>query len=144
MVRGAEGYPASTFPVVFLCVKLASGMRSEWIRAFVLFAVAALLGNAQCYGNCYGAICGSVQTPSDSCHQHQKSSHDDARCPYQHSEFASPELGIAKISLAMGTLGVPAPAADSMDAFAELQLLTKSDTGPPGGDICSTTSVLRI
>src|ERR1700735_8385 len=101
-------------------------MQSGWIRAFVLVSVAALLGNVQCDGSCYSTVRGSAHTPSDSCHQHQKSSHDDARCPYQYSEFASPELGFAKISLAMGTLGAPAPAADSIDAFGELRLLTKS------------------
>lgn len=119
-------------------------MRSEWIRALVLVAVAAVIWNAECYGNCDSSVRGPAQTPSDSCHQHQKSSHDDARCPHQHSEFASPELGVAKISLAVETPGVPAPAGVLMDAFAELHLLTKSDSGPPGGDICSTMSVLRI
>jgi hypothetical protein len=120
-------------------------MQSGWIRVFVLVAVAALVWNAQCYGNCYSFICGTVQTPPDSCHQHPKSSHDDARCPYQHSEFASPEVGIAKISLAIGTIGVPAPRVDSIDALAELRLPTQPDTGPPpGGEISSTISVLRI
>lgn len=112
---------------------------------FVLVAVAALVWNTQCYGNCYSTVCGSPDTPSDSCHRHQKSSHDDARCPYQHSEFASPEVGIAKISLAIGTPGVPLLAIDSNDGFAESQLLTQPDTGsPPGGNISSTSSVLRI
>ena len=112
---------------------------------FVLVAVAAFVWNAQCYGNCYSTACGSADTPSDSCHRHQKSPHDDARCPYQHSEFASPEVGIAKISLAIGTLNVPAPAVDSTAVFTELRLPTLADTGsPPGGDISSTISVLRI
>ena len=119
-------------------------MQSGWIRAFVLVAVAALLGNAQCYGNCNSIIRGTVQTPSDSCHQHPKSSHDDARCPYQHSEFAGPEVGIAKISLAIGALGVPVLAVDWIAAFAELRLPTRADTGPPPGcDVSSTISVLR-
>jgi hypothetical protein len=120
-------------------------MQSGWIRAFVLVAVAALLGNAQCNGNCKSIIRGTVQTPSDSCHQHPKSSHDDARCPYQHSEFASPEVGIAKISMAIGALGVPVLAVDSIDPLAELRLQTQPDTSPPSnGDISLTISVLRI
>jgi len=119
-------------------------MQSGWIRAFLLVATAALLGNAQCYGNCYSTACDSAQTPSDSCHHHPKPSHDDARCPYQHSEFANPEVGIAKINLAIGALAVPVPAIDSMIAL-DLGLLTRRDTGsPPGGDICSIFSVLRI
>jgi hypothetical protein len=120
-------------------------MQLGWIRAFLLVATAALLGNAQCYGNCYSTACDSAQTPSDSCHHHPKPSHDDARCPYQHSEFANPEVGIAKISFAIGTLGLPLIAVDSIDAFSELQLPKQPDNGsPPGGDICSTFSVRRI
>ena len=120
-------------------------MQLGWIRAFVLVAVAALVWNAQCYGNCYSTVCGSADTQPDSCHRHQKSSHDDARCPYQHSEFASPEVGIAKISLAIGVLGVPAPAVDSIAVFTDSKPLIQADTGPPpGSDISSTISVLRI
>src|ERR1700720_2209238 len=119
-------------------------MQSGWIRALVLVAVAALFWNAQCYGNCYSTVCGSADTQSDSCHRHQKSSHDNARCPYQHSEFASPEVGVAKISLAIGALNVPAPTVDSIDALTRLQSQTQAYTGPPpGGDISSTISVLR-
>ena len=120
-------------------------MQSAWIRVFVLVAVAVLLGNAQCYGSCYGTVCGSTDTQSDSCHRHQKSSHDDAYCPHLHSEFASPEVGNAKIGLAIGAVGVPALAVDSIDVFAELRLPTQPDTGPPPtGDFFSTISVLRI
>lgn len=130
---------------MILYAKLNLGMQSGWIRVFVLVAVAALVWNAQCYGNCYSTVCGSPDTQSDSCHHHQKSSHDDARCPYQHSEFASPEVGIAKISLAIGALGVPVLAVDSIDALTEAHLLTQPDTGPsPRGGISSTISVLRI
>jgi hypothetical protein len=120
-------------------------MQSGWIRAFVLVAVAALLGNAQCYGSCNSIISGTIQTQSDSCHQHPKSSHDDARCPYQHSEFASQEVGVAKISLEIAALGVPVLAVDSIDPLAELRLQTQPDTSPPpNGDISFPISVLRI
>jgi hypothetical protein len=120
-------------------------MQSGWIRAFVLISVAALLLNSQCYGACSTSACGSALTPSNSCHQDQKSSHDDARCPHQHSEFASPEVGIAKIGLAMGTVIGPALAVDSTAVLTESQLLTPSNTSsPPGGDISSSISVLRI
>jgi UDP-N-acetylenolpyruvoylglucosamine reductase len=120
-------------------------MQLGWIRAFVLVAVAALFWNAECYGNCYSTVCGSADTQSDSCHRHQKSSHDDARCPYQHSEFASPEGGIAKISLAIGTLNIPVLAVDSIAVFRDSKPLIQADTGPPpGGDLSSTISVLRI
>ncbi len=119
-------------------------MQSGWIRAFLFVAAAALLGNTQCYGNCFSTACDSAQTPSDSCHHHPKPSHDDARCPYQHSEFATAEVGMAKISLATGTLAALAPAVNSIDAL-NLQLLTLPDTGPPpGSDSSSTFSVLRI
>ncbi len=119
-------------------------MQSGWIRAFVLVAVAALLGNAQCYGNCSGIPCGSTHKPSDGCHEHQKSSHEDARCPHQHSEFASPEVGAAKISLAIGTVSVPVLAVDSAADFTESRLLVHANTGSPPGAISSTISVLRI
>jgi hypothetical protein len=118
-------------------------MQSGWIRAFVLISVAALLLNSQCYGSCSTSACGSA--PSNSCHQDQKPSHDDARCPHQHSEFASPEVGIAKIGIAMGTISGPALAVDSAAVLTESQLLPPSNTSsPPGGDISSSISVLRI
>ena len=124
--------------------KLNSIMQAGWIRGFVLIAVAALLGNAQCYGTCESSACGSVQTPSNSCH-HQKSSHDDARCPHQHSELAGPQVGIAKINLAMVLPALPVLTADSTTFFTDPQLLPQLNTGsPPGGDICSTISLLRI
>jgi hypothetical protein len=120
-------------------------MQSGWIRAFVLVAVAVLLGNAQCYGDCFSHVCGSAPAPSNSCHRHSQSSHDDAPCPYPHSELARPEVGIAKINLATGTLIVPALAVDSTAVFTDSQPLIHVNTGsPPGGDICSTISVLRI
>ena len=125
--------------------KLNLGMEAGWIRAFVLIAVAALLGNAQCYGTCGGSACGSAQAPSSSCH-HQKSSHEDATpCRHQHSEFSGPEAGIAKINLAMSPLILPLLTADSSTVFTQPQLLSQPNTGsPPGSDFCSTISVLRI
>jgi hypothetical protein len=120
-------------------------MQAGWIRAFVLIGAATLLGNNHCYGTCGSSACGSAQVPSNRCH-HQKSSHKDAApCSHQHSEFASPEVGIAKISLAMATLSVSVLTTDSTVVFTERQLLTQPNTGPPpGGDICSTISVLRV
>lgn len=127
-----------------LYAKLNSRMQTGWIRTFVLIAVAALVGNAQCYGTCGSSACGSAQTPSNSCH-HQKSSHDDAHCPHQHSELAGPEVGIAKINLAMAPLTLPVLTADSTEFFTEPQVLSQLNTGsPPGRDICSTISVIRI
>ncbi len=126
------------------CVKLNSGMQFCSIRAFVLIAVAALLGNAQCYGKCPGTACGSAHVPSTSCHHPQKPSHDDARCPHQHSEFASPEVRIAQIGLTIGTLGVPVLAVDSAAVFADSQVWVPRDTGPPPGDVSFSIFVLRI
>jgi hypothetical protein len=127
-----------------LYTTLNSIMQAGRIRGFVLIAVAALLGNAQCYGTCESSACSSAQTASNSCH-HQKSSHDDARCPHQHSELAGPQVGIAKINLAMAAFTLPVLKADSTTFFTEPQLLSQPNTGsPPGRDICSTISVLRI
>ena len=130
---------------MLLYAKLNSGMQAGWIRAFVLIGVATLLGNAQCYGTCGSRACGSAQVPSKSCH-HQKSSHEDtAPCPHQHSEFAGPEVGIAKISLAMATLSVQVLTADSTVISTERQLFSLLNTGPPpGGEFSSTISVIRI
>src|SRR2546421_10928400 len=114
-------------------------MCSGWIRVSVLISVAALLLSGQCYGNCATNACGSAHKSSDSCHQDQKSSHGDAPCPHQHSELASPDVGIAKIGFEMGSASGPAPAADSTAVFTEWQLLTLSNANsPPGGDISSS------
>src|SRR5258708_1230972 len=120
-------------------------MHSGYIRACALVAVAALLANAQCYGACGSSACGSAQTPSNSCHHHKSSHEDAAPCPHQHPEFAGPEVGIANISLAMAPPTLLVLTADSTPVFAAPQLLSRPNTGPPpGGDICSRVSVLRI
>lgn len=110
----------------------------------MLIAVGALLANAQCYGTCLGNACNAAQTPSDSCHHH-KSSHDDARCPYQHHELASPDTSIAKITLALATLDVAVPVSGSIAVCTDSHPRMQPATGaPPAGDIATTISVLRI
>jgi hypothetical protein len=121
-------------------------MRSGWIRVFVFVVVAALLANAQCFGYCFSAACGSAQTPPNSCHHQKPSQGDPAPCPHQHSEFSGPEVGIAKISLETTTILIlPVLAGDLSAAVTEPPILIRSDSGsPPVGGACSTISVLRI
>jgi hypothetical protein len=121
-------------------------MRSGWIRAFVLVAVAALFANAQCYANCLSATCGSAQAPRNSCHHQNPSQGDKAPCPHQHSEFSGPEVGIAKTSIeTTAIVTLPVVTEDSCAVLTEPQFLSRVDTSsPPGGDFYSMISVLRI
>src|SRR6266536_196347 len=114
-------------------------MLSGWTRTFVLFASAALLANAQCYGSCATVTCGSPQTPSGSCH-HNKSSHEsNAGCVHQHSEFTGPEVGVAKINVATPIPILAVLSADVTVAAPERLHLPQADVGwPPGRRICST------
>jgi hypothetical protein len=122
-------------------------MLSGWIRALGLVAVAALLANAQCYNTCALAACTSAQTPSNDCPQHRhKPSHENSSdCQHQHSEFIGPESGIAKVSIApaapfLGVLTVGSAAV----LIEPLLLLQPATSSPPGGQVSSAISVLRI
>jgi hypothetical protein len=120
-------------------------MFSGWSRVFVLVAVAALIANAHCFGSCASEGCSSTKTPSNSCHHRKSSGEDTARCSHQHSEFAAPEAGIAKVNVATAAAMLPVPAAGAGTVLSEPVLLAQSNTGsPPGHSLSSTISVLRI
>jgi hypothetical protein len=114
-------------------------------RASVFVAVAALILNAQCFGNCASEPCNSTKVPSRSCHHEKSSGEDTARCSHQHSEFAGPETDIAKVKVAAVVAILPASASGSAAIITESRLLSQVDTGsPPGGRSGSAISVLRI
>ena len=122
-------------------------MLAAWSRALGLFAVAALLANAQCYDTCAVAACKPVQTPSNDCPQHHhKPSHEDSySCQHQHSEFIGPESGIAKVSVAPAVPILAVLTPGSAVVLIEPLLQSSPDIGsPPGGQISSAISVLRI
>ena len=122
-------------------------MLSVWSRALGLVAVAALLANAQCYDTCAVAASKAAETPSSSCPQHhQKSSHEDGSgCQHQHSEFTCPESGIAKVSAAAAVPILAVLTPSSAMILIEPLLQSSPDIGsPPGGQVSSAISVLRI
>jgi len=125
-------------------------MLAGWSRALGLFAVAALLANAQCYDTCAVAVCKPVQTSSNDCPQHHHkpshSSHEGGSgCQHQHSEFTGPESGIAKVNVAPAVPVLAVLTAGPAPVLIETLLLSKPDTGPPPGDqIHPANSVLRI
>jgi hypothetical protein len=120
-------------------------MLSGWTRALGLIAVAALLANAQCYNTCALAACISAQTPSNGCHHHKSSHEDGSGCQHQHSEFIGPESGIAKVSVAPAVPILAVLTPGSAVVLIEPLLLSSPDAGsPPGGQVSSAISVLRI
>lgn len=120
-------------------------MLAGWIRAFVVLVVPMLLVNAECYATCTSDACSSAQTPSDSCHHHKSSKEDNARCPYQHSEFVGPEAGLANVSVSAPVTILPAMVADSTALIIDPEMFSQPDTGsPPGSDVHRTISILRI
>src|ERR1700736_2003532 len=74
-------------------------MLAGWSRAFVVVTVVAVIGNAHCFGNCT-SWCSPAKTTSTGCHHEKHSGGDTTPCSHQHSEFAGPETGLAKISVA--------------------------------------------
>jgi hypothetical protein len=115
-----------------------------WTRAIVLVALAALIGNAHCFGNCVSAACGSPKSTSSGCHHQKPSSQDSAGCSHQHSELAAPETGIAKINIAAPAAILPALTSDSATVAIELQFVSLFNTTSPPGSPGSRISVLRI
>jgi hypothetical protein len=125
--------------------KMNLSMCSGWIRAFALVTVAALFANAQCSNTCAIVAGDSARTPSNGCHHH-KSSHEDASgCQHHHSEFTGPESGIVKVSVAPAIPILAVLTAGSEAVLSEPLLLSNPDVGlPPGGQVSSAISVLRI
>ncbi len=119
-------------------------MVSGCIRAVALIAVGALLGSANCYGDCLSAACRSVQLPSSGCHHH-KSSHDDQPGCVHHPDFTGPEAGSAKVGVAKAVPVVAPLTTDSTSALMEPPLLMPRDTGSPPDRLSSRPiSALRI
>jgi hypothetical protein len=124
--------------------RLCLGMFVGRTRAIVLIALVALIENASCFANCGSTACTSTRTPCHNCH-HQKSSHEDgARCPHQHSEFAAPEAGIAKVNDATAAAMLPAPAASSDTILLEPHLLSQSDGTSSLSQRSRSVCILRI
>lgn len=113
-------------------------------RIIALITMAALFASAQCYAKCASAECGSTQAPSDGCH-HPKPSHHDSRCPSQNSVLAGPDVGVAKITLAIAPIALAALPTDAAVVLTQLHLASQPNPGsPPGGDVATAISVLRI
>ena len=123
-------------------------MLSCWTRALGLIAVAALLANAQCYKTCALAACTPAQTPSNDCHHHKSphsSDEEGSSCQHQHSEFTGPESGLVKVSIAPVAPFLAVFTAGPAVVLIEPLLQSSPDIGsPPGGQISSAISVLRI
>jgi len=100
-------------------------------RAFILIAIAALFANAYCFGNCASDACSTSKTSSSGCHHHKSPGKDSARCSHQHSEFAGPEIGIAKVTLATTDAPPAAIALDRGTTSADRDFASPLDTGPP-------------
>ena len=122
-----------------------SGMYSSWIRAFALVTVAALFANAQCSNTCAIVARDSAQTPSNDCHHHKSSHEDGSGCQHHHSEFVGPESGIVKVNVAPAMPILAVLTAGSETVLIEPLLRANPDIGsPPGGQVSSAISVLRI
>ena|SRR5579875_981261 len=120
-------------------------MNSGWIRAAALLAIAALFTNAQCYGKCTVAGCGSAQIPSGGCHHHKAPQHDEQDCTHHHSEFTTAEAGIAKADVGNWVPFVALPAVQSTGVLIPPPVLVIQDTGsPPDRLTPPTITVLRI
>lgn len=120
-------------------------MLSGWSRIFVFVAVAAVIANAHCFGNCASEICTSAKAPSSTCHHKKSPDQDTARCSHQHAEFAAPEDGNAKLNVATVSDVLPSPSAVAGAISLVPVFGSNPEIGPPPGHLFnSTTSVLRI
>jgi hypothetical protein len=120
-------------------------MLSGWSRIFVFLAVAAVIANAHCFGNCASEACTSTKGPSSTCHHKKSPDQDTARCSHQHAEFAAPKAGDAKLNVVTVSAVLPAPSAVVGSILPEAVFLSSPEIGsPPGHLFNSTTSILRI
>lgn len=106
---------------------------ARWVHIVAVFAVAALMANAQCYALCLASIC---QT-TDNCHHSGK-----AGCHYRQSNSAGVEAGsdLARIPVvSLAAIAVDLAACGLFVGFGQESLRPLERGSPPG-----KTSVLRI
>src|SRR6266404_479721 len=106
-------------------------MFGAWIRVVVLVALAALIGNAHCFDKCATVACASANAAPKGCHPDEHSEDDAARCPHQHSAYAGPETGLAKVTLAATVGMLPVVAEISAVVPTEHSFVSRLGTGPP-------------
>ncbi len=111
----------------------------------MVFAMAAFIANAHCLANCQSSACKTASSTSKSCHHHENSDGDSARCSHQHSQLAGPEASLGKITLAV-TYAVPSDQPGNLFVRpTERSILFSPDTGPPRDPRCgSSVAILRI
>lgn len=130
-------------------------MLSALLRTIVLVIMAALISNAQCYGNCLTAECAPAQPASpDSCHHHHDGDNSDnnapqkdGMCPHQHASFAGPESGpgLSKAAPASTPFMSDLPvAADSATYAAVLTPRSPQSGSPPPRAERASINILRI
>jgi len=117
--------------------------------------MAALISNAQCYGNCLTAECAPAEPASsdssDSCHHHHDGDNNapqkDGICPHQHASFAGPESGpgLSKAAPASTPFVSDLPlVADTAAYAAALTPWSPHSGSPPPRAERASVSILRI
>jgi hypothetical protein len=116
------------------------------LRTLVLVVLAALISNAQCFGNCATTECSPVQpASSDACHHHDAPTKDGV-CHHQHASFAGPEAGtdISKASSAHTPFVSDLPVAPRVAIDSAIcALVSPHSTSPPHAERVSV-SILRV
>lgn len=126
------------------------GVLVRLFRTVVLVVMAALVSNAQCYGNCATAEYSPVQTaPSDGCHHHHDNNppSKDGFCPHDHLSFAGPESRptVVKVSPPSTPFAFDLSSlSDTVTYAAGLIPLSSHSGSPPTQPERTCISILRI
>jgi hypothetical protein len=120
-------------------------MSARFIRAILLIAVAALLGNARCIDDCSATGQVPSKAPATNCPLHKSSGGHPADCERQHPQFATDAT--AKIQLHRQPLvgyflnfAVQQP----LQIAAHQTLLLRRNETPPARNPRARVTVLRV
>jgi len=118
---------------------------ARFIRAILLLAITALLGNARCIDDCSAAGPVPSKAPATNCPLHKSSGGHPAECERQHPQFAT--AAIAKIQFdrepLVGYFLNFAPYQRLQIASHRTPLVRRNEI-PPGRDPQTKVVVLRV
>jgi hypothetical protein len=120
-------------------------MSARFIRAILLIAVAALLGNARCIDDCSATGPVPSKAPAANCPLHKSTGGHPANCERQHPQFAT--AATAKIQLDRQPLvgySLNFTPQQFLQIAAHQTLLLRRNETPPARNPQARVTVLRI
>jgi hypothetical protein len=118
---------------------------ARFVRAILLIAVAALLGNARCIDDCSASGPVPSKAPANNCPLHKSTGGHPANCERQHPQFATAATATIRMhcQLMVGHLLNSAPL-QRLQTVVHRTCLVRRDETPPSLNPQAAITVLRV